>query len=314
MKKFFRTIVFLYVLTSGFMLLAQTNDLEITTRNNSDNSVDFSFSKSTPGSYYVELRFTETSNCNVSDFRGVAKGFNGTLLTLRPINPDRGIGYSYSFRYMLGVPKPKIDPDFCYVLPFKKGKKVRILETHDISSKYFNKAKESTWKSFLVESNVADTICAMRKGTVVNIDAEYDEQPSDNYNFTSKLNSITIEHKDGTFSKYKGFNKNLIFVKLGQKVYPHTPLGQLSRFDSSQYRLYFNVFYLKAIKRDFFNDRSAKKESYYGYVNPLFYTKEGELLVEGNHQYTSAINDEIYFNEFSRREKRKYKKHPERFK
>jgi hypothetical protein len=61
---------------------------------------------------------------------------------------------------------------------------------------------------------------------------------------TSKTNSITVEHEDGTIDVYKGFHKNSIFVKLGQSVYPQTNLGVLEEFNLGVYRADFFCFLL----------------------------------------------------------------------
>ena len=85
---------------------------------------------------------------------------------------------------------------------------------------------------------------ALEKGIVVEITNEFKTDPSLKYEFTSKMNRVLIEHSDGTYASYTGFKKDLIFVKLGQTVYPQTPLGTLDQFNNSSYRLYFNIHYL----------------------------------------------------------------------
>ncbi len=293
-------------------VFAQNNVVDIECKYNDDNTVEISYVKRLPGSYFLKLTFSKLDNCSDSGFEGVIKGYSGRLLTLRPMNTQKNIKFSYNYRYFPGTPNPKVNRDFHYVLPFKSGKTVCVSETKSLRGEMTGK-KELTWKSYLVERTSADTVCSMRKGIVTKIVAKYDEAPSDAYSYTSQLNSITIEHKDGTFSKYKGLNKDLIFVKLGQTVYPQTPLGILNRFDKSTYRLYFNITYLKALNNYFFKQRTLDSKSMIAFVNPFFYCKRGVVKIIHNKKYTVAMNDDVYFKEFTRREKRKYKKHPERF-
>lgn len=51
-----------------------------------------------------------------------------------------------------------------------------------------------------------------------------------------------MEHEDGTIAIYNGFKKNLIFVKLGQTVYPQTELGVIEEFNPGVYRADFLFF------------------------------------------------------------------------
>lgn len=132
--------------------------------------------------------------------------------------------------------------------------------------------------------------------------------------YTSKTNLITIEHKDGTYSSYKGFDKNKIFVKLGQEVFPQTPLGQLGLFNNDKFRLSFCVFhYLKdqfnRQKSTLSNRKKTKK-----YLNPYFTTDQSLVQIESSKTYKTVFRKEDLLQEFSRKEKKKYKKKPELFK
>ncbi|NQX82201.1 MAG: hypothetical protein HRT66_09450 [Flavobacteriaceae bacterium] len=88
---------------------------------NTDNSVDLSYTKEKPGSYYIELKFTPLSNCYQPGFKRVIKGYSDRLMKLKPADPNKGISFSYTYNYMMGDPKAKADENFSYVLPFKIG-------------------------------------------------------------------------------------------------------------------------------------------------------------------------------------------------
>ncbi len=314
MRKLTSCLLFLLIFIITNKVLAQDNVIEVNHQYNDDKTIDVFYVKRAPGSYYLELTFDELENSSSLGFKGVVTGNRGSLLKLEPINKERNVRFRYRYNYIYGNPKSMIDKDFQYVLPFKSGKTIDVIETVDLRETKFKGKKEKTWKSFLVERDFADTVCNMRKGIVTKIIDKYDEHPSDDYVYTSEMNTITIEHKDGTFSEYKGFNKDLIFVKLGQEVYPQTPLGVLSKFNNSAYRLYFSVVYLKPVNDKFSKQRTFDDERLFGFLNPFFYTKEGVVQLNNRQKYTSDMNDEVFFKEFSRREKKKYKKHPEIFK
>ncbi len=314
MRKLAFCLLLLFSFITTSKVFGQNNVIDVKYKYNDDKTVDISYVKHLPGSYYVELTFSMLDNCSNSGVKRVIKSRSGNLVRLKPVDPKKSIGFSYSYNYIYGNPKPKIDEKFQYVLPFKSGKTIDVIETVDLRETRFKGKKEKTWKSFLVERDFADTVCNMRKGVVTKIIDKYDEHPSDDYVYTSAMNSITIEHKDGTFSKYNGLNKDLIFVKLGQEVYPQTPLGVLSKFNNSAYRLYFGVAYLKPVNDKVFKQRTFDDERLLGFLNPFFYTNEGIVQLNNRQTYTSDMNDEVFFKEFSRREKKQYKKHPERFK
>ncbi len=84
-KRTYYIIILLLLITSG-QLLAQTKNIEISYKRNDDKTVDISYTKKLPGSYYLFLEFPQLENCYQSNLKEVIKSSSGTLLTLRPIN------------------------------------------------------------------------------------------------------------------------------------------------------------------------------------------------------------------------------------
>lgn len=296
------------------VIYAQKENIEITYERKSDQSVDFYYKKNVPGSYYVTLEFDKLTNCTTNyTYKKVIKNSSGFLFTLKPSNKNEGISFSYKIKYIIGNPDPKIDNEIIYALPFKTGKTVKILEASNVGEKYFESKKPIDWKSFIVYSNEPDTIYAMRKGVVIRIIDKYINDDKLNKTYTSERNSILIEHIDGSYASYKGFDKNQIFVKLGQKVYPHTVLGKLEKFNKTNYRLDFNTFhYLENLlddKKSTLKNRNHKRK----YLNPNFFTDNINKKIESRESYNVSFSEEIKLQEFSRREKKKYKKKPNTF-
>jgi hypothetical protein len=160
-----------------------------------------------------------------------------------------------------------------------------------------------------VRSDISDTICSMRKGVVVEVSNVYNDNSSRDAYYTSKRNSVIVEHADGTFAEYKGFKKNGIFVKLGQTVFPQTELGVIEKYDLKHYRLDFSVYYLsdKYLKENRNQTLKGYKNSY-KYIAPFFITQEGEAVLQSKNEYTTVLNETIITQEFSRSEKKKYLK------
>lgn len=313
-----KRIICLILLVINFHLYAQVQNITINRTVNEDKSIDLNYEKKLPGSYYVVLDFSDISNCYTNEYKGVIAGYSGRLLSLKPINAQQGIGYSLRYSAVMGVPNPKVDSLFQYILPFKTGKKVKIYEAGNIGEKYFGSEKPANWKSYVVHFKSPDTIFSIRKGIVVKLTNEHDDDASIAKHYTSKRNSIIIEHEDGTFAEYKGFKKNSFKVKLGQTVYPQTQLGTIELFNKSEnnYRFDFSIYYLFNVKSIGNNEKQTFKNnvSRYKFLKPQFFTSEGLMAVESKKEYTTSFNEAILLQEMTRSEKKKYLKDPTQFK
>jgi hypothetical protein len=319
-----KRMICLFWLALQFQLFAQIRNITINSKLNDDKSIDIEYEKELPGSYYIVIEFSDISNCFTNEYKGVVTGYSGRLLNLKPINAQQGIGYSLKYSSVMGVPNPKVDSLFQYTLPFKIGKKNKIYEAGNIGEKYFGSEKPANWKSYVVSFKSPDTIFSMRKGIVVKLTNEYDDDASTTKIYTSKRNSIIIEHEDGTFAEYKGFKKNSFKVKLGQIVYPQTQLGTIELFNKSEnnYRFDFCIYYLFGLS--FFDNNDTEKKvtrvytsndgSRYKYLTPNFLTSEGATSIESKKEYTGFINETILLQEMTRSEKKKYLKDPTPFK
>jgi len=307
-------IIFLTILGLNHKLISQNKNITITYKRNPDKSVDLSYTKELPGSYYLKLKFTTLTNCYPSDFEGVIKGNSGRLIQLKPINREKNVNFSYSYSSLRGVPNPKVDSLFNYTIPFKKGKKVRIDEAYNVGERHFGSEKPSKWKSYIIYTNNADTIVCMRKGIIVKITDKYESDTLYQKSYTSKRNSLIVEHSDGTYASYTGFNKNSLFVKLGQTVYPQTQLGIIDKFNNKKYRLSFAVYYLidnnfERNEKQTLKNRKSRNE----FLTPYFITENGTSKIEPRKEYTVMFDETILFQELTRREKKKYKKNPNIF-
>jgi len=299
---------FLFLFLISFKLSAQNQVVTITSKVNDDKSVDLNYEKKVPGTYTVNIELSNVSNCDVTSYEGIVTGYSGTVTRLRPTDKSRGIGYAIRYSTIMGEINPKVDSLFHYTLPFKNGKKIKVYEAGNIGEKFLGQEKVSNWKSYVVHPEKADTICSMRKGIVVLVKNEYDNNPNLKVHYTSMRNLITVEHADGTYATYKGFKKNGIFVKLGQNVDPQTNLGIVELYDNEGYRLDFSVYYLsgnifKTEKVSIKNQKSSFK-----FITPVFVTQEGDVTIEAKKEYTVLSNEAVITKEFSRSEKKKYAK------
>lgn len=266
---------------SGFNTYAQIDGIQVTYIHNADNSCDFYYQKSKPGTYHLIVKFESIKNTAGYYYEGNIKENSGFLFQLKPIKPEKKIKFICEPYYIKGNPKPDINKNFIYLLPFKKGENVSISTVMTIMSELNEGNTHYAHCLNFSESNKAKAIHAMRKGIVIDIINDYDFDPNSFSIFDEKRNSIIIEHEDGTYALYSGFKKDAIAVKVGQTVLPTNYLGILEKSVDNQFHLFFDIYY-KAYIKDVFPDK--KKDLYTRIpkkVDPLFYTNNGLVTLDG---------------------------------
>lgn len=307
MKKNIVYLVLILILSFvNSKILAQEQNITITSKVNDDNSVDLNYEKISPGSYTIEIQFSNLSNCDTRELKKVVKESDGLLVRLRPVNKEQAIGYAMNSYTLKGEINPKTDSLFHYALPFKNGQKIKLYESFNAGEKYLGQQKLESWKSYYTQSEKPDTIYCMRKGIVVDLINEYGGDTSVDKQYTSQRNSITVEHPDGTYASYIGLKKNSIAVKLGQTVYPQTKLGVTEIFDNEKYKIDINVYYFSDPD---FKKKNKSLENYVGkckFITPIFVTSEGANEIEAGKEYSVLADEVLITKEFSKSEKKKY--------
>lgn len=300
MNKLFKSILLLFF-TFVLNAKAQERELTVSSKTNADRSVTITTEKASPGTYTVVLNFRELSNTSsIGDPVYKVKHSGDNFLTLTPTNKDQGIGFSYSYSYIRGELNPKYSPLFLYALPYAKGKKVRAIESSFLNATYFGSTTPDDWKVYRFITEQIDTVTAIRKGIVVNVSDLYDEDNKD-IKYTNKVNSVVIEHADGTLATYKGFKKG-IFVKEGQIVFPGTALG-MNSITNDRYGISLMLTYLKSADIESAGKNVKESKSLYGFITPYFCTTENANGILINQKYyTSAITPEIIQKEMTKKE------------
>ncbi len=303
-KRIFQIVLLIFF---SINLKAQNPKLLITVERNTDNSVTLNYTKELPGTYTVDLEFVQLENSDAQLHQKiVVSGYNGMLLRLNPINRQTPISLSYKYTSVIGKINPKVDTLVTYCLPFKLNKKITINEAINLDEKYFNNEKVKTWKVYVVNLKTPDTVCCMRKGIVVDIKRDENSNILNEKKYTSKTNQILIEHQDGTYSKYIGFDKDKIFVKLGEAVYPQNQLGVLGLYNVAAYRLDFSVYFLVDYDLGQLNKQNMlNKKLPFQYLTPNFITQNGIEKLKDQIEYSVVSNKEIIIQELTKREKKK---------
>jgi len=302
----FRLLTLYVFFSLGFNSYAQINGVEVIYTHNTDNTCDFYYKKSAPGTYHLIIKFESLRNTEEYFYEGNVKGNSGFLFQLKPIKPDKKIKFICEPYYVKGNPKPDIDKDFKYLLPFKMGKKIAVSTIMTLMGNLTE--GNNNFGSFITYSSSpqSETIHAMRKGIVIDVVNSYDFDPKSFDIFYEKRNSIIIEHEDGTLASYEGFKKDAILVKIGQTVLPTDCLGSLEKSVDNWYHLFFEIYYnayMKDVfpdKKEDLNKRMAKK------LNPFFYTNKGLVALDDKlydlQDYTVETPETIICQEFTKEE------------
>ncbi|MEJ5995931.1 hypothetical protein WG904_15995 [Pedobacter sp. Du54] len=297
----------LFSLSIFFIFLsanAQERPIKLEPKRNQNQSVDFNFQKTDPGTYTVVLNFSNLSNTSNPGTFFKAADYSGRLFSLTPTVKEQGIGYSYSFSYIRGKLKPKYDVDFIYLLPYKDAAKVQVSESNFLGATYFGDTTPDDWKSYRFYTNEQDTVTAIRKGIVVEIKDLYETIDENAVAYTSKTNELIIEHEDGTLATYRGFKKGTFTVKVGQTVFPGTLLGVNSRYDKNgKYNVSIMITYLKSADFENRSTSLSKSKSFYGFITPHFMTEDSlnEVLVSQK-TYIVASTPQIIQKEMTKKE------------
>jgi hypothetical protein len=283
---------------------AQETPLKIEANTNTNKSVDFNYTKSYHGTYTVVVTLNSLSNAANSQTEYTAYDYSGRLFTLTPINKDQGIGYSYRYSFIRGKLKPKYSADFVYLLPYKKGVNASVAESNFVGATYFGNTTPDDWKVYRFYTQKEDTVTAVRKGVVVEIKDLFDNNETTGVAFTTRTNSLTIEHADGTLATYRGFKKGSFVVKEGQTVFPETALGLNSRYDiNGKFNISLMISYLKSADLTNKGSNMSNSKSFYGFITPHFNTTEGaNIVLTSQNKYTAANSPEIIQKEMTKRE------------
>lgn len=303
---FWQLIVFLMVVSLNGT--CQNNSIRITSEINSDQSIDFFFDKDEYGSFYLNLTFDQLENAARTSYKGKVQDMHGKLLSIKPLNPNKSIGFSYKYVWIRGVLNPRIDTSFVYLLPVSKGETIRAVENTNLYSEYFGNTKPKNWKSFQFNVNPGDTVFSARKGLVVELKDGMEPDSTVLHSYSSKSNSILIEHEDGTLACYSVLKNGSFMVKPGQIVFPHTPLALAGTFDmESKTQIKIGVYYLSEENIEE-PDKSTLKsvKNYYAFVNPLFHTSEGDVYLKSMQKYTADYTPEHILKDLTKREKKKF--------
>jgi len=304
MKNFLYFFILLF--TSSF-----SQDFKIEHKRNEDKTVNLRYQKFTPNSVTAILEFSFITNTSTpSKIIQKLNKAEGKFITLKPSNPDENIGFNYSYKYFQQTINPNLDQDFIYILPYKKGTKMNVEELGYLGSKYSNKKKPKGWKAYSFKSDITQEIYPTRKGIVTEVVDKHEPDLTKTYSFYDNMNSVKIEHSDGSIANYLGFDKSEIYVKPGDVVYPEiNTLGKTTVFDNRGFHLInFSINYVSTINGLKISSLTSNKQLELVYITPNFFENGKTIVLKKGFPYLSDYDEETLFQNFSKRQIKKYKK------
>lgn len=279
--------------------LAQRS-VTVDTKRLEDKSVQFTAVKDYPGRATVALTFKRLVNSNVYDDGIFTVGTSQVnLLRLRPLDTQKHIDYSYSYRVFYGDVEAEADTTFVYRLPVSSQKLTKRRNVVHIYDRYLKK-KERQIAASVFDVEPTDTIYAARKGVVVRVETAATEQSANLVTSTVRA-EVRVEHADGSLAFYTMLNPHNILVREGQTVYPDTPIGFPWSFDGDRYVFFFEVCDYVWVERGV--------NAQYQFFVPLFKTDLGVTTLRHGVEYRAVVDNELIEREMSNREKkRRHKK------
>ena len=299
----------IFILLIQFLESNAQQKIEINYVENQDNSVSFNYKKNVSGSYLVVLDFSNLSNTREQRrINKIVQNKSGSILKLKPINKENRIGFNYKYIYYKGNINSKINKEYSYILPFKKGEKVVPRELYSLENKYLNEKTPKGWKSYSFTFNEPKKVMAIRKGRVIEVKDIYTPDNNLEISYYSQQNLISIEHKDGSVATYKGFEKSKILVNEGETVYPQTILGEITKFDKRNiYRLYLSLYSYTTKKNISLSTIKSSDDYEITYLTPKFFTKNSLNKLIDLKQYIVDYDEKTLFKEMRKKEIKKFK-------
>lgn len=88
--------------------------LKISTSRNNDKSIDFNYTKTEPGTFFVEVNIKGLKNSNDSEKQTtVVTNFIGKLFTIKPSDGNQNISFeTYSTKLAYGNPNLKVNENY----------------------------------------------------------------------------------------------------------------------------------------------------------------------------------------------------------
>lgn len=253
-----------------------------------------------PGTLTVLITLKELENCNMSEgtTRYEVHGNGVRLVTLRPSDPQSGIGFRYSYRTIKGRVNPPVDTLLVCRMPCSTRKPVRVTGGVNVLDRLRKPREEQRRLGTHFRMERGDTVYAARRGVVTEVRlAEKRAEDAPRVSFTSRSTSVQVEQRDGSFAWYVCLDGENLFVSEGDEVLPGTPLALAGTYDGERYNVSVQFFYYRT--------KSDQATESVHFFPPFATAEQGDVVPEHGKSYTPAMNDELLMRELTKKELKK---------
>ncbi len=300
MKRIALLALLVFTAVSAAAQSSSSSQAKVSVRRQSNNTVEFFVEDKTyPGTSTVWLYLKNLSNCteNERPFRREVQSDKERILTLRPADASRPVGFSYAYRFFNGRLLSSVDSTYIYCMPVAAGKEVRVVRYDPKPDEIDKRIRESI--IFTFQGEKGDTVFAMRRGKVVRVgDDDTYKRTGQGIKISENAAGIQIEHPDGTMARYSCLDHSGMMVAPGDEVFPGTPLAFMGSYDDKKYGVRVEIGWY-GIK---INDDGSERPAPVKHFAPVFATAEGNMVLETRNTYTAVVSEELVTKEMSKKE------------
>lgn len=178
---------------------------------------------------FLNLWFTTLENTTFREplpyVKKLDPGFN-PLFTL-PRESEEGAPYFiFQTKIFRSDPRPEINLNFPYLVPFAPGAKVKPVEVNNIDG-FWGTETPKNWKATGFAASPGTPVFAARQGQVVEIAGARRTGDSQTW-YNTLTNSVTLLQPDGTLITYKNVIDRQQSILLNQKIQAGEILGEVA--------------------------------------------------------------------------------------
>lgn len=282
-------------LTLPIHLSAEELKINLKHQYNNDNSISVYSTITNPGTYSYIVVFSNLENTSDRQEQIASIQGDGEVCRLDPISKDKPVSFSHYQAYVFrGLLDARVNKKVIYRLPFS------LRDSLQTQNLMVQKDSALSMNVYNFVAHQGDTIFAMRKGIVVDIQNEY-STPT-----LSQKNCILIEHEDGTICAYECIQKNSFMVKTGDVIFPGTPLALVGTRKYPKYEMSVRIYYPATNINSKPNIPTSRIIDVH--IVPSFATSQGNVALKNKLSYKPVCTPEIVTQEMSRKEKKAYLK------
>ncbi len=303
----FRLLAFILAFLA-FKANAQLNPVDVFSEK-ADDGYDLYADNRTAGTITILVDFTSLQNYRVTTGEpylfSVPPG-RRRICSLEKIRDDSYSTFRYTYRYNKGCMRVAVDEEVKYLLPVAAGKRTRFSKLAYLNKEYGEELTPENWNGGSFSLEEGDTVYAMRRGKVVEIEESKKGNVAANYTFAREVNYVIIEHEDCSMARYSVLAMDQVFPQAGDIVEAGDPIALAGGTGfSSGHHVRILVYSLDADK--FVNGTDDSPP--WIYMPLRFVTVESEdTFLKHGAVYTCNKPENVIFQEMSKRDIKRYKK------